>query len=102
MNQPAEDEIELAELQRALLDEATLDDLLADIETLCTIESVALKYGAEAHAETSATLSVTDVRPALARGAAVQLRYAYRGERWCDTLLPGMSETLLVRMRERG
>ena len=32
---------------------------------------------------------------------AVQLRYAHRGERWCDTLLPGMSETLLVRMRER-
>jgi len=95
-----EGEIDLAELQRALLDEATLDALLGDIAALCTIEAIAFKSSAESYASAATSRSIGDVRPALARGEAVQLRYAYRGERWCDTLLPGLSETLLVRMRE--
>lgn len=95
-----EDEIELAELQRALLDDATLDALLGDVGELCEIEAITFKSAAEAYADGASSRAIGDVRPALARGVAVQLRYAYRGERWIDTLLPGMSETLLVRMRE--
>ena len=95
-----EDEIELADLQRALLDDATLDALLGDIGELCQIEAITFKSAAEAYADGASSRTVADVRPALERGVAVQLRYAYRGEHWIDTLLPGMSETLLVRMRE--
>lgn len=94
------DDLELADLQRAILDEETLDALLGDIDALCDLEAVAVKSGAEAYAEGGGSRSLADVRPALARGAAVQLRYAYRGEHWIDTLLPGMSGTLLVRARE--
>lgn len=93
-------ELELAELQQALLDDATLDALLTDVDALCELHSVTLKSSAEAYADSAGSRSIADVRPALARGTAVQLRYSYRGERWCDTLLPGMSDTLLVRMRE--
>lgn len=100
MSGSPEDEIELAELQRALLDEATLDALLGDIGELCEVEAITFKSAAEAYADGAASRSVADVRVALAHGVAVQLRYAYRGDRWIDTLLPGMNETLLVRMRE--
>ncbi len=95
-----DDEIELAELQQALLDDATLDALLGDVDALCDIEAVTFKSSAEAHADGAVSKSIAAVRPALARGAAVQLRYSYRGEQWCDTLLPGMTDVLLVRMRE--
>jgi hypothetical protein len=95
-----EGEIELAELQQALLDDATLDALLGDVDTLCTIEAITFKSSAEAYADAVERASIAAVRPALADGVAVQLRYSYRGERWCDTLLPGMTETLLVRIRE--
>lgn len=96
----SDEEIELAELQRALLDEATLDALLGDVEALCIVEAIAFKEGAEAHAGEAAKASLAAVKPALAQGIAVQIRYAYRGELWIDTLLPGLSETLLVRMRQ--
>ena len=95
-----EDAAQLAELQQALLDDATLDALLGDVDALCEIEAITFKASAESYADAAASSSIAAVRPALARGAAVQLRYSYRGERWCDTLLPGMTETLLVRIRE--
>jgi len=101
MNEPSQDEpIELAELQQAVLDDETLGDLLTDVEVLCPHHRVTLKASAESYAE-DASRSLRDVRSALERGVAVQLRYAYRGESWCDTLLPGVSGTLLVRMKER-
>lgn len=95
-----EEEIDLAELQRAILDDATLDDLLGDVAALCEIVAIGFKPAAESYASEATSRSIGDVRPALARGEAVQLRYTYRGERWCDTLLPGLTDTLLVRMRE--
>ena len=96
-----DDEIELAELQRALLDERTLDELLGDVEALCAVEAITFKAAAEAHADAATVAAIAEVKPALAQGVAVQIRYAYRGERWIDTLLPGLTETLLVRMRQR-
>lgn len=100
MTDPAAEEIDLVDLQRAVLDENTLDTLLSDIAALCTIEAIGFKSGAELHSD-NAVRSIDEVKPALARGTAVQLRYTFRGEGWCDTLLPGMTGTLLVRMRER-
>ena len=100
MTDPAAEEIDLADLQRAVLDESTLDTLLADIAALCVIEAIAFKSGAELYSD-NASRSIDEVKPALERGTAVQLRYTFRGEGWCDTLLPGMTGTLLVRMRER-
>ena len=102
MNEPQpNEEIDLAELQQAVLDDGKLGELLTDIEALCTIHRVMLKASADAYTDDGAR-SIRDVRPALEQGMAVQLRYAYRGEDWCDTLLPGVSGTLLVRMRERS
>jgi hypothetical protein len=100
MMDPENEEIELAELQRAVLDESTLDALLSDIAALCLLQGIAFKSGAEVYAD-DVVRSMDDVKPALVCGTAVQLRYTFRGDRWCDTLLPGMTGTLLVRMRER-
>ena len=97
---PREDDVEVAELQQALLDDATLEALLGDVAALCEIEGITFKSSSEAHAEAGTRpQGLTAVREALERGVAVQLRYAYRGERWCDTLLPGITDTLLVRTR---
>lgn len=102
MTDSGTEEIELAELQRAVLDDGTLDTLLADIAALCRLDAIAFKSAAEAYADSDGVRrSLDEVKPALARGTAVQLRYTFRDERWCDTLLPGMTGTLLVRMRER-
>lgn len=92
--------VDLPTLQQAVLDDATLESLLLDVSSLCAVRSVAFKRGAGEHAEEGEPGQLVRVREELARGAAVQLRYEYRGEGWCDTLLPGMSGVLLVRVRE--
>ena len=83
---------------RGLLDAETLEALLTDVGALCEIEAITFKAAAEAHAD-AAVAKIDSVQPALASGTAVR-SHSYRGERWCDTLLPGMTETLLVRIRE--
>ncbi|MFO0675319.1 MAG: hypothetical protein U0169_02215 [Polyangiaceae bacterium] len=93
----AEELGELPPIQQAVLDAETLGALLFDVESLCTLQYVARKSGADSYAETSGS-SLAGVREALADGVAVQLRYVYKGESWFDTLLPGIDGVLLVRV----
>ncbi|MHC5113012.1 MAG: hypothetical protein ACYTGP_01130 [Planctomycetota bacterium] len=77
--------------------EALFDDLSLHAEDV----RVLLKGGARDRATTD-PVSLAEARTALAEEkTAVQVRYRFGGETWCDTLMPGHESgpTLLVRTR---
>jgi hypothetical protein len=90
--------LDLPPLQRALLDEATLNQLFLDVAEAAELIDIAIKRGDEMHA-TEEPPSLEQARDALVRGKAfgVQLRYRYRGTEWWDTLMRTEAGVCLVR-----
>ncbi|MCA9494419.1 MAG: hypothetical protein KC621_31045 [Myxococcales bacterium] len=90
---------ELPELQEGLLDDATLRTLLADLRDHATVLDVLVKGGPSE----LATLGENDPTrvPELLRGGVrgVQVRYAFDGAEWRDTLMPAPGGVRLVRMK---
>jgi len=75
---------------------ALVDDLLGVTELLDVIEKAA--PGALADPR-SVDLCAAVARLQRAEVHAVQVRYRWQGEQWCDTLLPGPGGVRLVRAR---
>ena len=50
---------------------------------------------------TDATVKLSEARDAFASGAAqaIQVRYVFEGENWCDTIMPGDPTTVIIRNR---
>lgn len=96
-------ELPLPELQDALLDEATLDRLVADLGLVATDLSVRLKAGAEVLTGDQA-VSLADGVEALRSGTVLglQVRYRHANQRWCDTLLRTAGGVRLVRIQLEG
>ncbi|HEY6556577.1 MAG TPA: hypothetical protein VI072_04860 [Polyangiaceae bacterium] len=90
-------QIELADVQDAVLDAATLDQLFFDLSQLAELLEVRLKGGASDYAEAAPGLE--SARAALDAKAAVQIRYRYAGAEWIDTLMPTGAGVRLVRMK---
>ena len=86
----------LPELRDASLDEQGLEELLRELGALTEVREVRVKGNATTHG-VSVDPCLDDARAALARGAAVQIRYAYRGQIWCDTLMPTGGRVRVVR-----
>jgi len=86
----------LPELRDATLDEQGLEDLLQELGAFTEVREVRVK-GSSTTRGVSVEPCLDDARAALARGAAVQIRYAYRGEIWCDTLMPNGGRVRVVR-----
>lgn len=92
----------IPELHIATLDDATLDQLLFDVAHAATSVEVRLKGGPTALAW-GASPSLAEARVTLQRGeaSAMQLRYAFRGKTWVDTLMRTPEGIRLVRMADQ-
>jgi hypothetical protein len=92
-------EIPLPELQEALLDERTLDQLFFDVKHAAELLGVSFKGGEQERAASSGA-TLEQAREALREGwvLGVQLRYRFRGREWWDTLLRTDQGVRLVRI----
>ncbi len=89
------EQIPLATLTTAVLDEATLAALFADIAALTTVDEVQVKGAATAYAGAA---GLADGQRLLAAGArGLQIRYRWNGEAWWDTLIRTPAGIRLVR-----
>jgi hypothetical protein len=95
--------VELAPLQRAILDENTLYQLFFDIAQAAQVIDIVVKLGPTAHAPQNERPSLEQARQRLMHGevSAIQLRYRYRGSEWWDTLLQTPLGIELVRIEHR-
>jgi hypothetical protein len=96
-----DDELLLPELQDALLDAPTVEQLFLDIRHASELLGVSLKGGAEARAsELASSDPLAHAQEALRQGSVlgVQLRYRHRGREWWDTLLRVSGGVRLVRI----
>ena len=96
-----ESPLRLPPLQQAVLDVATADALFRDLAACTQIHAVIPKYAARGHTAAE-TISLETARTRLAAGLllGVQIRYAFDGHTWCDTLLRRPAGLTLVRIRE--
>lgn len=84
--------------QDVILDDASVAQLLFDIEHAAELMGVALR-SLGARRASSAAASLADASRALVdRSASVQLRYRHAGEEWWDTLIPLPSGVRLIRI----
>ncbi len=93
--------LRLPPLQQTVLDVATTDALFRDLAACTIIQAVLPKYARNQHTGPE-TLTLEQARTRLAAGLllGVQLRYAYEGHAWTDTLLRRPAGVTLVRIRE--
>lgn len=90
----------LADLQDAVIDDATLDRLLFDLGACATVLEVRVKGAPAEHASgpvPELDRAVADLRAGRVLG--VQIRYRFGGTDWCDTLLRVSGGIRIVRMQ---
>lgn len=89
----------LPPIQVAVLDPATLDQLLFDIGAAAELVEIVVKGGGELHAEAGPG-RLTEARDALLsrRVIGLQLRYRHAGREWWDTLMHTEGGIRLVRI----
>ena len=93
--------LRLPPLQQTVLDVATTEALFRDLAACTHVQAVLPKYARNQHTgPESLTLEQARVRLAAGLLLGVQIRYAYEGDTWCDTLLRRPAGLTLVRIRE--
>lgn len=95
-----ESTLNLPELQNALLDTATVAQLLRDIELCAHVTEIIPKFLPHTYVPET-TISLPQAREWLFgnRVRGVQIRYRYDGGEWWDTLLRANGMFRLVRIR---
>ncbi len=90
----------LPQLQRALLDRETLDQLFFDLGAATELREIVLKGASTLHADDMRKPTLDDARHLLLsrQVIGVQLRYRYGGSEWWDTLLHTPEGVELVRI----
>ncbi|EMI53967.1 hypothetical protein [Rhodopirellula sallentina] len=70
--------------------------LFADLSEGADVQHVQLKSS-----KTDATVSLADAARSFAENdaQAIQVRYLFEGEMWCDTIMPGDPTTKIIRNR---
>ncbi|QRO00540.1 hypothetical protein JRI60_16635 [Archangium violaceum] len=92
----------LPQLQDAILDAETLEQLFRDIQRCTVVSEVLLKGGALAMAsEKSVPLDEALAALREARVLGVQIRYWYDGANWWDTLMRTPKGVRLIRIQHR-
>lgn len=88
MDEEIGDEVPLPEVQDAVLDEAFVARLFADVGACTELRSVTTKGGPELRTDGAGT-TLAAAHEALRAGVVVgvQLRYVHEGRAWCDTIL---------------
>ena len=94
------EELELAAVQEAVVDAATIDQLFFDLSQLAQILEVRIKAAKQAYA-TEGRPTLEAARSALASGDAVgvQLRYRHQSIEWIDTLFAVSGGFRIVRVK---
>lgn len=70
--------------------------LFDDLRDGAQVEHVQLKSGQQdSHGSLSSARAAFDAQQA----QAIQIRYRFQGETWCDTILPGDPTTKIIRSR---
>lgn len=97
----SESPLRLPPLQQTILDVATVEALFRDLAACTSVHTVRPKYAPGAHAPAE-TLTLEQARVRLFAGLllGVQIRYAFDGHTWTDTLLRRPNGLTLVRIRE--
>ena len=92
----------LPQLQDAILDPETLEQLFQDIQHRAVVHEVLLKGGAAAMAS-GQSVSLDEARAALQEGRVlgVQIRYWYGEANWWDTLMRTPKGIRLIRIEHR-
>jgi hypothetical protein len=92
----------LPQLQDAILDPMTLEQLFRDIQRCGVVDEVLLKGGAVLMAsEKSVPLAEAEQALRENRVAGVQIRYWYDGANWWDTLMHTPRGVRLIRIEHR-
>ncbi len=92
---------ELPALHQGVLDAATLDQLVIDIETCTEVLEVIPKFGAESYVGEDEVIDLRKAISMLGEGQlrGVQIRYKYDGSQWWDTLMGTPKGVRLVRIQ---
>jgi hypothetical protein len=98
----AEAQPPLPELHEGDLDREGVLALVRDLEALTTIREVVLKRGAGVRVDGVAETPLSEAAAMLLGGRVrgVQVRYAWEGAEWLDTLLATPGGVKLVRIRQ--
>jgi hypothetical protein len=92
--------IVLAEVQEAILDDATVRQLFFDLSQLAEVVEVRLKATEQAYATHAApTLEAARQAVSTREALAVQLRYRFGNAEWIDTLVRVETGFRLVRVQ---
>lgn len=70
--------------------------LFADLAAGTEVQHVQLRTPER---DTGGTLTDAQAAFATGRASAIQVRYLFEGEMWCDTILPGDPTTKIIRNR---
>ncbi len=92
----------LPQLQDAILDPETLEQLFQDIQSSTVVDEVQLK-GSPMVMASGQSVPLDEARSALQEGRVlgVQIRYWYNGTRWWDTLMRTPQGIRLIRIEHR-
>jgi hypothetical protein len=97
---PAADPLDLPELRQGELDATQLDTLFADLRQGAEVDHVQVR-GGPGSPRGDRVVSLDEARQLLRqeRTPAVQIRYRYDGQSWCDTLLAHPGGVRLIRTK---
>ena len=102
MGEVDSEEVPVAPIQDAMLDDATVGQLFFDVENASEGVEVFVKGGAVERA-TDRPFALSEARALFMSSVvhAVQLRYRYRGSEWWDTLIRQPQGVRLVRIEQK-
>ena len=91
-----ENGVSLPEILKAEWDRDQVMQLFSDLSAGADVQNVQLKS-----ATTDATVTLAEAADAFAAGRAqaIQVRYVFENEMWCDTIMPGDPTTVIIRNR---
>lgn len=92
--------LKLPALQQSVLDAPTVAALFRDLEACTEIIAILPKTHATVHIKPTTGLSLADAQAGLTDGSfrAVQIRYRYDSQEWCDTLMATPGGLRVVRI----
>ncbi len=92
--------MKLPDIQQAVLDASTVEQLFADIRACAQVIEVLAKFGSRQHVREE-PLTLDDAQRLLLEKSVrgVQLRYRYDGDLWWDTLMRVEEGFRLTRLR---
>lgn len=91
-----ENDVPLPEILQAEWAKDQVLQLFEDLSVGADVQHVQLKSDS-----TDATVGLAAAQTAFASGTAqaIQVRYSFEGEMWCDTIMPGTPTTKIIRNR---